>query len=101
MYAMTQKLAPLALALSVVLVAGLASPDAIAQKKKKSSKPKAPPAPTACTDFYSVATSDWAKAHPAPATGSVSAMGELAERSLQQQRELLDAAMQAPQGNVQ
>ena len=42
--------APLALALSLVLVAGLASPDAIAAKKKKSAKPKEPAAPTACTD---------------------------------------------------
>ncbi len=98
---MTQRLAPLALALGLVLVAGLATPDAMAAKKKKSSKPKEPPAPTACTDFYSVATADWAKAHPVPATGSVSAMGELTERSLQQQRDLLDAAMQGPQGNVQ
>ncbi|MGO4550363.1 M13 family metallopeptidase [Lysobacter sp. 2RAF19] len=93
--------APLALALSFVLIAGMASSDAIAAKKKKSAKPKEPAAPTACTDFYSVASADWAKAHPVPATGSVSAMGELAERSLQQQRDLLDAAMQSPQGNVQ
>ena len=92
---------PLALALGIALIAGLAAPDAIAQKKKKSSKAKTPPAPTACTDYYSVATADWAKAHPAPATGSVSAMGQLAERSLQQQRDLLDNAMRMPQGNVQ
>ena len=98
---MTQKLAPLAIALSLALVAGLATPDALAAKKKKSAKPKAPPAPTACTDFYGLATADWAKAHPAPATGSVSAMGELSERALQQQRDLLDAAMRGPQGNVQ
>ncbi|NUS60647.1 MAG: M13 family metallopeptidase [Lysobacter sp.] len=99
---MTQKLAPLSLALGLVLIAGLASPDAIAQKKKKAAaKPKAPPAPTVCSDFFSVATADWMKANPQPATGSVSAMGQLTERSLNQQRELLDAAMQAPQGNVQ
>ncbi|MCC8364540.1 M13 family metallopeptidase [Lysobacter sp. A6] len=99
---MTQKLAPLALTIGLVLVAGLASPDAIAQKKKKSAaKPKAPPAPTVCSDFFSVATADWMKANPQPATGSVTAMGQLTERSLQQQRELLDAAMQGPQGNVQ
>ena len=35
---MTQKLAPLALTIGLVLVAGLASPDPIAQKKKKSKK---------------------------------------------------------------
>ena len=98
---MNWKHAPLALALGLAIVAGAASPDALAQKKKRAAKPKAPPAPTACTDFYSMATADWAKAHPAPAAGSVSAMGELAERSLQQQRDLLDNAMQMPQGNVQ
>jgi putative endopeptidase len=98
---MTQKLAPLALALGLVLLAGATSPDAIAAKKKKAAKPKEPAAPTACTDFYSFANADWLKANPAPATGVVSAMGQLNERSLQQQRDLLEAAKTAPQGNVQ
>jgi putative endopeptidase len=48
-----------------------------------------------------VANADWLKSNPAPAIGGVSAMGQLAERSLQQQRDLLDNAMQMPQGNVQ
>src|SRR5207342_2624833 len=100
-HAMTQKLAPLALALGLVLLAGATSPDAIAAKKKKAAKPKEPAAPTACTDFYSFANADWLKANPAPATGVVSAMGQLSERSLQQQRDLLEAAKTAPQGNVQ
>jgi putative endopeptidase len=98
---MTQKIAPIALALGLVLFVGAASPDALAAKKKKAAKPKAPPAPTACTDFYAVANADWLKANPAPAVGGVSAMGQLAERSLQQQRDLLDNAMRMPQGNVQ
>ena len=98
---MTQKLAPLALALGLVLIAGATSPDALAAKKKKSAKPKEPAAATACTDFYSVANADWLKANPAPATGTASAMAQLSERSLQQQRDLLEAAKTAPQGNVQ
>ncbi len=44
---------------------------------------------------------DWLKAHQIPASGATSALGQLAERSQQQQRELLDAAMRAPQGDVQ
>jgi putative endopeptidase len=99
MLEMTQKIAPIALALGLVLLVG--APDALAAKKKKAAKPKAPPAPTACTDFYTVANADWLKANPAPAAGAISAMGQLAERSLQQQRDLLDNAMQMPQGNVQ
>ncbi|HVQ34176.1 MAG TPA: M13 family metallopeptidase N-terminal domain-containing protein, partial [Lysobacter sp.] len=98
---MPQKIAPIALALGLVLFAGAMSPDAIAAKKKKTAKPKAPPAPTACTDFYAVANADWLKSNPAPASGGVSAMGQLTERSLQQQRDLLDNAMRMPQGNVQ
>ena len=95
-------LRPLVFALGLVLATGLAtSPDAVAAKKKKSAKPKAPAAPTACTDFWSVANADWIKANPAPANGAVSAMGQLNERSLQQQRDLLDNAMRMPQGNVQ
>lgn len=92
---------PLVLALVLALVAGASAPDALAQKKKKSTKPKTPPAPTACTDFYAVANADWMKANPAPANGAVSAMGQLNERSLKQQRDLLDNAMNMPQGNVQ
>src|SRR5687768_3532007 len=98
---MTHKLAPLAIALGLALLAGAASPDAMAQKKKKAATPKAPPAPTACTDYYAVANADWLKANPAPTTGGVSAIQQLTERSLQQQRDLLDNAMRMPQGNVQ
>jgi len=93
----------LAAALSLSLIAALAAPDADAAKKKKKApaKPKAPAEATACTDYYSFINADWLKANPAPANGAVSAIGQLAERAQQQQRELLDAAMAAPQGNVQ
>ncbi|MBS2121201.1 hypothetical protein KFZ33_25810, partial [Salmonella enterica subsp. enterica serovar Typhimurium] len=41
------------------------------------------------------------KANPVPQTGATTALGQLVDRSRQQQRELLDAAMKSPQGNVQ
>ena len=97
-----QDLRPLVLAVGLGLIAALASPDADAAKKKRAAaKPKEPAAPTACTDYYVIANADWLMANPAPASGAVSAIGQLADRALQQQRDLLDAAMQAPQGNVQ
>ncbi|MCF5970151.1 M13 family metallopeptidase, partial [Xanthomonas perforans] len=40
-------------------------------------------------------------ATPVPQAGAVTALGQLSERALQQQRELLDASMKSPQGNVQ
>lgn len=91
-------LRPLTFAIGLSLVAALSAPDAMAQKKGKS---KAPAAPTACTDYYAVANADWLTAHPVTAGGQASALAELEARALQQQRDLLDAAMQAPQGNVQ
>ncbi|WP_213433999.1 MULTISPECIES: M13 family metallopeptidase [Lysobacteraceae] len=98
----TLSLRPLSMALVVALLAGTGASDALAAKKKKAAaKPKAPPAATVCSDFYSVADAAWLTAHPAPATGATSAMGELVEKSVQQQRDLLDNAMRMPQGNVQ
>lgn len=91
---------PLVAALAVCLAAALAAPDADAQKRRRAA-PKAPPAPTACTDFYAVANADWLKANPVPAGDAVSALGELVARAQQQQRDLLDAAMQQPQNTVQ
>ena len=91
-------LRPLTFAIGLSLVAALSAPDTMAQKKGKS---KAPAAPTACTDYYAVANADWLTAHPVTAGGQASALAELEARAQQQQRDLLDAAMQAPQGNVQ
>jgi putative endopeptidase len=97
-----QNLRPLMLAAGLTLVAALASPDALAQKKKKAeAAPKTPPAPTACTDYFAVANADWLTANPAPAGGAVSAIAQLTERAQQQQRDLLDAAMASGQGGVQ
>jgi putative endopeptidase len=92
---------PLALALAASLAIGLAAPDADAQRKRAAA-PKGPPPVTACSDFYSFANKDWLEANPPGAgTGTVSALGELQARARSQQRELLDTAMRAPQGNIQ
>ncbi len=92
---------PLALALILALVAGLAAPDGHAAKKPAKKKAKAPAVSAACTDFYADANKDWLTANPMPSAGAISALGQLTARAQQQQRDLLDAAMQAPQGNVQ
>ncbi|PPT61145.1 M13 family metallopeptidase [Xanthomonas arboricola] len=91
---------PLALALGFSLITLLSAPDADAARKKKAA-PKAPAVSAACTDFYDYANAGWLKANPVPQAGAVTALGQLSERALQQQRELLDASMKAPQGNVQ
>lgn len=92
---------PLAIALIAAILIGSVS-DADAQRGRAAATPKAPPAATACTDFYAVANAGWLTANPVPADpGAVSALGELQALSLTQQRELLDAAMRQPQGNVQ
>lgn len=87
--------------LAFALVAALGVTDAQAAKKKKKA-PRAPTVSAECTDFYSSANAEWLKTNPLPpGAGSLTALGQLLERSQQQQRQLLDAAMQTPQGNVQ
>jgi putative endopeptidase len=92
------KQTPIALALATSLVIGMVAPDADAQRR---SSARAPAGPTACGDYYAFANKDWLAANPVPATGSVSALGELQARVREQQRELLSTAMNAPQGSVQ
>ncbi len=92
------KHAPLALALATSLVLAMVAPDADAQRRGAA---RAPAGPTACGDFNAFANQDWLAANPVPATGAVSALGQLQARVLEQQRELLSTAMNAPQGNVQ
>ena len=92
---------PLALALILALAAGMAAPDGHAAKKPAAKKAKAPAVSATCSDFYADANKDWLKANPMPDSGAISALGQLAARAQQQQRDLLDAAMQSPQGNVQ
>ncbi|MBH2009788.1 MAG: M13 family peptidase, partial [Xanthomonadaceae bacterium] len=90
---------PLAIALVIALAAGLASPAGMAAKKKPASKKAA--TPPACTDFYAEVNKGWLAANPMPSSGAISALGQLTARAQQQQRDLLDAAMSAPQNNVQ
>lgn len=94
-------LRPLACALALSLIAGLASPAADAAKKKAPAKPKAPAVANACTDFYGNANADWLRANPLAGNASVSALETLANNARRQQLELLNTAMTAPQGNVQ
>lgn len=92
---------PLALALGFSLTVLLSAPHADAAPKKKKAA-AAPAVSGVCADFYANANADWFKANPLPAgASSISALSQLADRAQQQQRELLDAAMNAPQGNVQ
>ncbi|RNF86550.1 M13 family metallopeptidase [Montanilutibacter psychrotolerans] len=94
-------LRPLACALALCLVAGIAAP-ADAARRRAPAKPSGPPAPTACTDFHAVANADWLKANILlPGVPSLSAMEQLGDRARSQQVELLNTAMSAPQGNVQ
>ncbi|RZA35714.1 MAG: M13 family peptidase, partial [Lysobacteraceae bacterium] len=87
--------------LAFALVVALGAHDADAAPKKKKA-PKAPAVSAECTDFYGSANATWLKANPLPAeAGSLTALGQLIERSQLQQRQLLDASMQSPQGNVQ
>ncbi|MBW8810913.1 MAG: M13 family peptidase, partial [Lysobacter sp.] len=94
-------LRPLACALALSLIAGLASPAADAAKKKAAAKPKAPAAANACSDFYANANADWLRANPLSGAASVSSLETLAANARRQQLELLNSAMTAPQGNVQ
>jgi putative endopeptidase len=91
---------PLAFALILALASGLAAPDSHAAKKKPAAK-KAPAVALACTDYYADANADWLKSNPMPSSGAISSLGQLTALALQQQRDLLDAAMTSPQGNVQ
>ncbi len=91
---------PALLAASIALLVGL-SADADAQRRRASA-PKGPPPVTACTDLYTFVNKDWLAANVVVAgQGTRSALGELQTLALQQQRDLLNAAMQAPQNDVQ
>ena len=89
---------PLVLALGVALVALVSAADADAQRRKS----RAPAVSPQCADLYAHANAAWLKTHQAPAdAGTVTALGQLSELALQQQRQLLDAAMASPDNDVQ
>jgi putative endopeptidase len=90
---------PLVCALAVAMFAASVSTDAAAQRSRK---PKAPATSPACTDFHAHANADWLAANPlVPGSTSVSAMEQLAARAQQQQIDLLNAAAQSPQDDVE
>lgn len=93
---------PLVVALALVLVATLSIHDAEAANKKRApAKPKVPEI-TACTDFYTFTNKDWLAANTlVGGSGTVSALGQLRALAQSQQVDLLNAAMQSPQNNVQ
>jgi len=78
---------------------------AVAAKKKaapKKSKAKVEAASADCADYYGNVNKSWLATNPAPAANaSTSALSQLNARAVQQQRDLLDAAMSGPQNNVQ
>jgi putative endopeptidase len=93
---------PLAIALGIALATMLVAGSADAAKKKRSSGAAKPAATSACSDYYASVDKAWIDANPAdPATGESSAMGRLDALARQQQIDLLDAAMQAPQNASQ
>lgn len=89
---------PLCIALSVGLVTLLAGTDADAARRRAAAAPAVSPA---CTDFHAVANADWLRAHPVPATGALTALGQLADHARAQQKALLEAASSAPANQVQ
>ena len=89
---------PLVLALGVALVALVSAADADAQRRKS----RAPAVSPQCADLYAHANAAWLKTYQAPAdAGTVTALGQLSELALQQQRQLLDSAMASPDNDVQ
>ncbi len=98
---------PLAFALMVAFAAGATSPDVLAQKRKpaaskKAKAKKAPAVSAECSDFHAATNQAWLSSlQPLEGTAVISALGVLRAQSEQQQRDLLDAAMQSPVGNVQ
>lgn len=92
-------LRPLALAVGLGLTLITVLPADAARKKRAPAK--APAVPAVCRDFYTSADAAWLQANPVPANGTVSALGQLAQAAVDQQRALLDAAMQAPQNEIQ
>lgn len=86
-------LRPSIFALALVLTAGLAAPNALAQNKGGKAPAKSD-TPTACTDFYVHVNKVWLDANPLPpGARSFGQLDQLNALALEQQRLILDAAM--------
>jgi putative endopeptidase len=91
---MTSALRPLFAACLLTL---LAAP--VEAKTKSKKHPAGPPAPTACTDFYSYVNADWLRDHPLPAgAASRSRWDELNELAARQSHDLANNAQAASPG---
>lgn len=91
---------PLACALALVIIA-VAAPCDAAARKKGAAAPRVV-GPSACSDFYTFSNAGWFASNPLVAgTQGVSALGQLRDHAHQQQIDLLNSAMQTPQGEVQ
>jgi len=88
--------------LTTLLSLSLLSLDASAQRRRAPTPPASPPIPPACIDFYQDTHKDWLSAHPS-SYGMVarSALGELRQRTLEQQYELLNAMRTHPANAAQ
>ena len=89
---------PLVIALGLALATTLVAGSADAARKTRSTSSAKPAVVGACSDYYASVNKAWMDANPAdPATGETSALGQLNALARQQQIDLLNAAMQAPQ----
>ncbi len=95
-------LRPTTLALALSLIVAVGSPDALAQKKKRSSAKKPVVEKIdACGDFYTFTHKAWLDSNLyVGGSGMTSAMSQLRERALQQQIDLLNNNMQSAQGGI-
>ena len=95
-------LRPVLLAVSLTLAAGGAGDaQAAPQKKRAAAKPRQPAImqPTACSDFYQYGNRTWLDANLiVSGSGMNSTMGELQQRAVHQQVELLNAGMASQAG---
>ncbi len=99
---MIQRTLVIALSAALALAPSIAGADPAKAKAKPKAKVAKTVAPQVCTDFYSTLNKDWLNANKAPEGAAVnSAMAVLQANSIQQQRQLLDAAMTSPQNQNQ
>jgi putative endopeptidase len=75
--------------------------DATAAKPKKARLAATAPVPAVCSDYYDTVNADWIKAHPAPATGSVSAFDTIITNARSQQQALLEDLARSPRDDTQ
>lgn len=94
-------LRPTTLALALGLTVAIGATDAQAQRKRSTAKKPVAQQVTACSDFYTFTHKAWLDSNLyVGGSGSTTALGQLRERALQQQIDLLNANMQGAQGGI-